>query len=124
MWITPSCRPGLAYQVSNLQTVVNKPLISDIVAANRAVRFVQETAGRGMVFRPGLFWSSRETMKHPGNRDSSGHGNLPNICIAAVSDASHGGEDEWLDDWEEREAFRSQGAKLFFIADASILDSD
>ena len=119
MWITRSCRPGLAYQVSNLQTAVNKPLVSDIVAANRAVQHVHETPKRGMVFRPGLFWPSRETMKHPGTRGSS-----PQICVAPVSDASHGGEDEWLDDWQEREAFRSQGAKCIFIADVKILDED
>ena len=78
--------------------------------------YVQQTATRGLVFRPGLLWPSRETIKQ--------HGNFPRICMAAVSDASHGGEDEWLDDWQEREAFRFQGAKLVFIADVSIIDND
>ena len=99
-----------------LQTAVNKPLVEDIVQANRTVQCVQETAGRGMVFRPGLLWPSRRTIAE--------YGSFPQICIAAVSDASHGGEDEWLDHRQEREAFRSQGAKFIFIADVSILDSD
>ena len=113
MWIVRSCKPGISYQVSTLQTAANKPLISDIILANRTVLYVQQTATRGLVFRPGLLWPSRETIKQ--------HGNFPRICMAAVSDASHGGEDEWLDDWQEREAFRSQGAKLVFIPGVSII---
>ena len=38
-----------------------------------------------------------------------------------MSDASHGSEDEYLDDWDEREPFRSQGAKLIFLASKDIL---
>ena len=49
---------------------------------------------------------------------------FPGICITAVSDASHGGEDEWLDDWQEREPLRSQDATLILIADVSIIDQD
>ena len=84
--------------------------------ANRAVQYVQETAKRGMVFRPALSLPFRETIAK--------HEPLPRICITAVSDASHGGEDEWLDDWQEREPLRSQDAKLILIADVSIIDQD
>ena len=102
MWISRFCSPGISYQVSMFQTAVNKPLVEDIVQANRTVPYIQEIASRGMVFRPGLLWPSRETIAE--------HGSFPRICSAVVSDASHGGEDEWLDEWREREAFHSQGA--------------
>ena len=55
----------------------NKPRVEDIVLATRAVQYVQETAKRGMVFRPCLSWPSRGTIAK--------HGPLPRICIAAVS---------------------------------------
>ena len=38
------------------------------------------------------------------------------MCIAAVSDASHGNGEVYLDDWHVRETFRSQGAKLIFLS--------
>ena len=90
-----------------------------------------------MVFRPGLEWpttSSKDVARKSSRQirdDTSGDAakssahaeddasklseHVPTppaapICIIACSDASHGGEDEWLDDWEEREPFRSQGA--------------
>ena len=144
MWISRSCRPGIAYDVSSLQTAVNKPHVSDILRANKAVQYVLDTADRGMTFRPGLLWpapgDARMSTRHTVTGDapkSTGHSlveddaskstehvDLPSICIIACSDASFGGEDEWLDEWQEREAFRSQGAKLIFIADSSILDGD
>ena len=135
MWISRSCRPGIAFGVSALQTACNKPFVSDILKANTLVQHVLDSPDVGMVYRPGLQWpkpaapngdprtSSRDT------RDastSSEHTPVtsPYICIIACSDASHGGEDEWLDDWQEREPFRSQGAKLIFISSRSIIDTD
>ena len=38
-----------------------------------------------------------------------------------MSDASHGNEEVWIDEWEVREPFRSQGAKMIFFADTQIL---
>jgi hypothetical protein len=106
----------------------------DLLRANKIVHYVTETAKRGLVYRPGLKWPSpgdgRKYSRHSKDGDaadastSSGHADLPDICIIACSDASHGGEDEWLDEWQEREPFRSQGAKLIFIADAAILDGE
>ena len=46
------------------------------------------------------------------------------ICIAAVSDASHGNESVILQDWNVRETFRSQGAKLVFITDRHVIDRE
>ena len=100
----------------NFQTAVNKPRVEDIVLANRAVQYVQETGKRSMVFRPALSWPFHETIAK--------HEPLPRICITAVSDASQGGDDDWLDDWQKREPLRSQDAKLNFIADFSIIDQD
>lgn len=90
-------------------------MVSDLSYANRVVKHVQQDPKVGMTFRPGLLWPTHSSVAA---------GERPRICIAAVSDASHGGEDEWLDDWEEREPFRSQGAKLVFIASTDILDTD
>ena len=130
MWISRSCRPGIAYSTSCLQTAVNKPLVRDLVMANKVVDHVIETADLGMYFRPGLRWPApgdvRTLSRHtPGDETTSSvHTVEPDFCIIACSDASHGGEDEWLDEWQEREPFRSQGAKLIFIADSSILTGD
>ena len=52
MWITRSCRPGIAYSTSLLQTAVNKPLVSDLLFANKTVQYVHETAKFGLVFKP------------------------------------------------------------------------
>ena len=46
------------------------------------------------------------------------------LCVAAVGDASHGDEEIYLDEWECREAFRSQGAKLIFLAEQKIATAD
>ena len=109
MWVSRSCRPGIAYPTSVSQSAVSKPVIVDIVYANATIQYVRETPKRGLVFRHGgVEWPSRA---HPEVR----------LCIAAVSDASHGSEDEYLDDWDEREPFRSQGAKLIFLASKDIL---
>ena len=142
MWVSRSCRPGVSYQVSTLQTAVNKPFVEDVLLCNKTVQYVQETADKGMIFRSGLRWPSPGDVPmstgHAGGDapKSTGHANLgddskytehslsPSICIIACTDASHGGEDEWLDEWQEREPFRSQGAKLIFIADTSILEGD
>ena len=132
MWVTRSCRPGLAYDTSSLQTAVNKPFVSDVLHANKVVQYAQSTADSGMTFRPGIRWpapgDARTFSRHAdGEHDaskSSEHVPEPDLCIIACSDASHGGEDEYLDEWQEREPFRSQGAKLIFISDTSILHGD
>ena len=46
------------------------------------------------------------------------------MCIGAVSDASHGNEEIYLDEWEIREPFRSQGAKLIFLASPELISDD
>ena len=143
MWISRSCRPGVSYDTSTLQTAVNKLVIADLLRANKVVQRVIETAQRGLVYKPGLRWPTlgdgRTYSRHSEEGDapsssghtrrgdaskSSEHADLPDICIIACSDASHGGEDEWLDEWQEHEPFRSQGAELIFIADAAILDGE
>ena len=44
------------------------------------------------------------------------------MCIAPVSDASHGNESEYIDEWDVREPFRSQGAKLILLANDEIIE--
>ena len=46
------------------------------------------------------------------------------MYIAAVSDASHGNESDYLDDWDEVEAFRSQGDKVSCISDEGLVGQD
>ena len=42
--------------------------------------------------------------------------------ICPVSDASHGGEEEWLDEWEIREPFRSQGGRLILLCNRDVIE--
>lgn len=108
MWISRSCRPGISYRVSSLQAACRKPLIRDIVLANQVVNVCLANPKAGLTYRPGLCWPSKPEHE-------------VQLCIAAVSDASHGSEEVYLDDWEEREAFRSQGAKMLFLTTTDIL---
>jgi hypothetical protein len=88
---------------------VRNALVSDILLANKVVKYIQEDPCAGITFKPGLQWPAVP-------------GESPTFCIAAVSDASHGNEFEYLDDWGVREPFRSQGGKLIFLASKGILD--
>ena len=103
---------SIAYQCSRLQTACHKPLVSFLLYANRAFRHTQVTHTAGMHFRPCLEWPTRQSVDA---------GLPPRICIAAVSDASHGSEDAFLSDRQGREAFISQGGKLVIFADTDIL---
>ena len=85
-WVTRSCRPGSAVITSELQSAVRAPLVSDLVKANKLVDKLQATSNKGLTFRPGLRWEE--------------------VCVVAVSNASHGGNDEWLDEWQVCEPFR------------------
>ena len=111
MWICRCSRPGIAYSVSKLQSAVRKAVVSDLLLANKVVKYVQDDPDAGITFRAGLQWP--EVV-----------GEKPTFSIAAVSDASHGGEFEYLDDWKAHEAFRSQGAKLIFLADPGIATNE
>ena len=46
------------------------------------------------------------------------------LCVVPVSDASHGNEGIYIDEWECREQFRSQGAKLIFLGDNEVATKD
>ena len=111
MWIARSCRPGIAYNVSTLQSASRKPIVSDIILANKVVKYVSETPKTGLTYKPCTFWP-----RVPGEANP--------MCMAAVSDASHGNEEVYLDEFATREAFRSQGAKLVFLADAGVAVND
>ena len=111
MWISRSCRPGLSYRTSSLQSICRAPFISDILEANKVVDHCMEDPKVGITYRPGLRWPTE-----PGDEME--------LSVVPVSDASHGNEEIYLDEWECREAFRSQGAKLVFLGDKKIATSD
>jgi hypothetical protein len=111
MWICRCCRPGLSYGVSRLQSMMPCATIEEVKLANKLVKIVLESLGQGLVFKPVIPWPS-----HPGEP--------VRMCLAAVSDASHGNESEYQDDWKVRENFRSQGGKLVFLADQGVRDGE
>ena len=100
VWICRSCRPGIAYRISSLKSVERKPHVEDLIEANRLVKYVRQADQHGLTFRPGLSWPTSATDIE--------------ICIVAVSDASHAAECEYLGDFDEVEPFRCQGGKLLF----------
>ena len=109
MWISRSCWPRIAYGVSALQSIVQKPLVRDLVLANKIVRIVKEEPDYGLTFKSVVNWPS------PGNPDVR-------FCIVTVSDASHGNEDIYLDDWHEQEPCRSQEAKAILLANQDMVN--
>ena len=64
-------------------------MIGDLLYANRVIRCVLQDPTTRITFRPGLVWPKHNSVLA---------GERPRVCIAVVSDASHGGKDEWLDD--------------------------
>ena len=121
MWICRSCRPGIAYSVSKVQSASRKASVQDMLMANTVVNYVQEDPKRGITFKAIDMWPARADDPHP--------------VIVAVSDASHGNEYDWVpgppdndspdlydeDEWQVREPFRSQGGKLICLAPERIL---
>ena len=75
------------------------------------MKFVKETPDEGLTFRPGLQWPSPDQP-------------ILQLCMLAVSDASHGNEDEWVDDWQVREPFRSLGGKAIFLGSMDAISGD
>ncbi len=72
--------------------------------ANKVVKHIKEEPEECVTFRSdAVAWPSQ-----PGEQLQ--------VCTASVSDASHGQEEEYLPEEHIREAFRSQGAKLNFLA--------
>ena len=113
MWIGRSCRPGIAYRVSELQTALKKPVIEDVMKCNRVVKYIkEEQPDECLTFLSGAI------------RWPSVPGAPIEICVASVSDASHGSEDEYLPLEDVREPFRSQGAKLNFLAGEEMLTTE
>ena len=91
-----------------MQSSLRSATVEDLLLANKLVRIVRDSPEVGLVYRPGFRWTETR-------------GDFPSICVVAVSDSSHGDECEFLDEWEFREPFRSQGGTLIFIVDAVIV---
>ena len=70
---------------------------------NKTVKKTHECKERGLYFKPGLDWDR--------------------LCLLAVDDSSHAGEEELLEDRDAREPFRSQGGNLLFLSDRDIGDA-
>ena len=79
------------------------PKKKDLIRHNKLVQILKQTANKGIRYKSGLDWN--------------------NLVAVGVSDAGHGGTDVVVeyDEEEVREPFRSQGGKLVFLADPSIL---
>ena len=103
-WVCRMCRPGHCCPTSKLQSVVQKPTLQDLILANETVAKLQKTSKRGISYRKGVKWTS--------------------CVVAAAADAGHGGTTIVLDEWMEREAFRSQGGKLIFLASPDAIAGD
>ena len=66
-----------------------------MIECNQVVRELKESSDQGITFRPGLDWD--------------------NLTVGVIPDASHVGEEEWVDDWQILEPFRSQGGELVVL---------
>jgi hypothetical protein len=99
-WVVRSCRPEESYAVSCAQQQRNKATVQQLLDVNQAVIDLQADPKRGLTYLPGIDWY--------------------NATLGVIADASHAGEVEWIDDWKELEAFRSQGARILVIADKAI----
>ena len=120
MWIARSCWPRVAYAVSALQSVVQKPLVRDLILANKIVRVVKDEPNYGLIYRPVIAWLAPSARLF--DPTASAKSAKPNFCIVTVSDASHGSEEVYLDERKEREPFRSQAAKALLLAEGSFAD--
>ena len=85
-----------------MQQRTNKALISDLVSIDHLIKYLQSTKTRGLTFKPELDWY--------------------NPVLIVIGDSSHGGEVECIDDWEELEPFRSQGAKILVRGECQLAD--
>eukprot|EP00971_Amphidinium_carterae_P085325 1688062-Amphidinium_carterae.1 len=56
MWIASSCRPGIAYSVSKLQSCMNNAVVEDLFLANKVVKHVHEHPKRGITYKPSVPW--------------------------------------------------------------------
>jgi hypothetical protein len=111
MWICRCCRPGIAYGVSRLQSLLQCATVEELKLASKLVKHVREDTSKGLTYRSTIPWP--ETPGEP-----------VRLCIAAVSDASHGSESEFQGEWQVRENFRSQGGRLVFLSDSRVRDQD
>ena len=102
-WVVRSCRPEHVYEVSTLQQSMNKAKVSDVLEANNVTADIQAAAKRGLTFKPGLNWYESIS-----------------ICIG---DSGFGNEDEFIDEWQEFEPFRSQGGKILAIGESQLADT-
>ena len=83
-----SCRAMIAtYRTSSLQSVASTPRVEELVEASRLVKYVRQTEEYGLTFRPGLVWPKSATDVE--------------MCVVAVSDASHTAKCKCLDDFDE-----------------------
>eukprot|EP00973_Karenia_brevis_P039925 5510774-Karenia_brevis.AAC.1 len=90
------------YDVAVAQQNMKKPLVQHLLGCNKSVAELAASSDRGLTFKPGLKWESS--------------------ILLIIADSSHGGEHEWIDEWEVREPFRSQGAGLIALADPAIAE--
>jgi hypothetical protein len=91
---------------------MRKPIVDDILKANKVVKYIKDEPEECLTFlSEALKWPEK-----PGDEIE--------IVTASVSDASHGQEDEYLEEEDVREPFRSHGAKLIFLANKEMLTQE
>ena len=101
IWCVRQNRPDLAYEVNQLQVKQAAPRVADLLAANRVLGKARADAGRTMRYRAKAFdWDA--------------------AAVYAVSDASHGGEEDMLGG--ALEPHRSQSGRIILLASPALAE--
>ena len=78
MWLARSCRPGISYNTSRLQSATRKATLEDILLPNRTVKHVKETPTDATRYKCAMItWPFEDDP-------------FVRKCIAGVSDAPYG----------------------------------
>ena len=103
MWIARICHPGISCGVRTLQSSSRSSAVSDILLCNSMMKHSQADPTVALTFKSVLAWSSQA-------------GAPLQMCVAAVSETSHGNASAHPDRLDVRGAFWSLGGKVVFLA--------
>ena len=91
IWISRSCRPGISYNTSRLQSAIKKATVEDILSANRTVEYVKETPNVSItehVYRRSLrrvSWQRERVFGWLGMMSKHFGVKVPRSCLSATS---------------------------------------
>ena len=94
-WVARLCRPELCYMCSSLQGKQAKPVVEDLIKANKLLVSAQKTSSNGLTFRKRTYVFEES-------------------ILLSVTDASHGAETSTMEDGTER-GHRSQGGRFLLL---------